>query len=158
MPGITAEQYYKDQGNINVSAGDIQRELYDPSSLDLETEYFPIGLEDALIFPLSFPQVFQKKMMTIDQVRFGSHREQPNESIIFNPNAQQQQSQVEDLDIFKLKYWKKNEEALLFLRDEQNQLSCCLDLLELCSMEKIAIRGFIVRASKDSEDQEYVVR
>jgi hypothetical protein len=152
MPVITAEQYYKYQGNLNVSAGDIQRELYDTSSLHLETKYVSIGLEEALVFPLIFPQVFQKKMMTIERVQFDGRREPPNESIIRNPNDEQQ-SQADDSDIFKLKYWKKNEEALLFLRDEQNYVSSWLDAIRFIStgdtsnetLEFIK-RGFILRA------------
>jgi hypothetical protein len=158
MPGITAEQYYKDQGNINVSAGDIQGELYDTSWLYLETKDVSIGLEEALVFPLIFPQVFQKKMMTIEQVQFDGHREPPNESIIRNPNDEQQ-SQADDSDIFKLKYWKKNEEALLFLRDEQNHVSLELDtlrvILRINSSDKEIIdfvkRGIILKAADDSE-------
>jgi hypothetical protein len=164
MPDPIFEKYDKYGGHPNINREIIKSVLYDPSLRELSRfeSLFEIRvyleLESALSFPLIFPQKFLKELMPIEDLQFDDSRGLPSESIIVD-RSKQEESQVDESDPFKFKYWKKNEEALLFLRDEQNFLYGWTKIIDMNLREPLASKQFrqilhLVRATQDTEGRQ----
>ena len=160
MSDTLFEKYNKYGGHPNITYDTIDSALNDPSlkKLNLVEISVYLELENALSFPLIFPQKFLKELMPIENLQLENGRNLPSESMIVD-RSKQEESKIDESDPFKFKYWKKNEEALLFLRDEQNFLYSWTQMIDINLREPLASKSWRrllhrVRTVRDTEDRQ----